>query len=600
MSNILKLKPTKWDLKDLIQNNKSKELEKHLESIDQKVKQFEDKKTTLTPEITVKEFLQLLTHSESISEDLSKVSGYAHLKYAEDTSSNDAGAVVTRMNIFATEVSNRLLFFDLWFKKELDEENANRLIEGVPEVYREYLKHERALSKFTLKESEEKIINILDVTGISALIKIYDRMTNGFEYEYIEQKGNKKIRKIFTNKEKLVSMVRSSKPSERIAAYKSLWATYKKNSGVLGEIYISRVLNWRNEYILLRKFPSPISVRNLHNDIDDKTVETLLNVCRSNASIFQKYFKEKAKMLKIKKLERYHLYAPLKSQNQKKIDYGTALKMVLDAYEDFDPQFRSSVKKLIEKKHIDSQIRNNKQGGAFCSTITPQIDPFVLLNYDGTTRDISTMAHEFGHAVHSMLASDKPISVQHPPLPLAETASVFGEMLLNDKLFYKVSKKENKILLAEQIDDFYATIMRQAFFTMFEISAHDNISKNNAMTIDELADLYLGNLKEQFSDSLKISDDFKYEWLYIPHIYHTPFYCYAYSFGNLLVMSLYQQYKEEGKNFIPKYLRILSAGGTKKPENLLMEEGIDITSETFWQKGFDLVSEKINSLKELE
>ncbi|MDQ4073136.1 MAG: oligoendopeptidase F, partial [Thermoproteota archaeon] len=298
MSSILNLKPSKWDLKDLIQDNKSKELQKHLEYIDEKVKQFEDKKSILSPEITVNEFLGLLTHSESISEDLSKVSGYAHLKYAEDTSSNEAGAFVTKMNLYATELSNRLLFFDLWFKKELDEENANRLIQGVPDVYREYLKHERALSKFTLKESEEKIINILDVTGISALIKIYDRMTNGFEYEYIEQKGKKKIRKIFTNKEKLVSMVRSSKPSERIAAYKSLWATYKKNSGVLGEIYINRVLNWRNEYIILRKFPSPISVRNLYNDIDDKTGETLLKVCKANSSIFQKYFNEKAKMIK--------------------------------------------------------------------------------------------------------------------------------------------------------------------------------------------------------------------------------------------------------------------------------------------------------------
>ena len=225
-----------------------------------------------------------------------------------------------------------------------------------------------------------------------------------------------------------------------------------------------------------------------------------------------------------------------------------------------------------------------------------KIDPFVLLNFDETLRDVSTMAHEFGHAIHSVLASDKPISVQHPPLPLAETASVFGEMLLNDKISNKVSNKEKKILLAEQIDDFYATIMRQAYFTIFEVSAHDSISKNNATTIDELSDLYLSNLKEQFGDSIKVTDDFKYEWLYIPHIYHSPFYCYAYSFGNLLVMSLYQQYKDEGKEFIPKYIRILSAGGTKKPENLLMDEGIDINNENFWQKGFDLVNEKITEL----
>ena len=198
------------------------------------------------------------------------------------------------------------------------------------------------------------------------------------------------------------------------------------------------------------------------------------------------------------------------------------------------------------------------------------------------------------------LSSDKPISVQHAPLPLAETASVFGEMLLNDKISNKVSDKERKILLAEQIDDFYATIMRQTYFTIFEISAHEMISKNNATTIDNLTNLYLSNLKEQFGDSIKVSEDFKYEWLYIPHIYHSPFYCYAYAFGNLLVMSLYQQYKNEGKDFIPKYIRILSAGGTKKPERLLMDEGIDISSESFWQKGFDLVNQKIIELNTLK
>ena len=596
----LRLKTGSWDLSELIENPKSDEISNFLMSIDQKVEQFENKRSVLKPDISSKDFLDLIKNAESISEKLSIIAGYAHLKYAENTSSNEASSLMTRMNIYASEISNKLLFFDLWFKKDLDDNNANRLITEAPTVYQEHLKHERSLSKYTLKESEEKIINILDTTGIEALIKIYDRMTNGFEYEYIEVKGKKKIKKIFTNKEKLVTLVRSSSPTERIAAYKSLWSTYKKNSGVLGEIYINRVLNWHNEYIILRKFPSPISVRNLYNNIDDKTVETLIEVCRANAGIFQRYFKEKAKMLKLKKLERYHLYAPLKIKKQEKINYNKAMETVLNAYEDFDPKFKQIVEKIVEEKHIDSEIRNNKQGGAFCSTISPKIDPFVLLNFDGTIRDISTMAHEFGHAIHSVLSSDKPISVQHAPLPLAETASVFGEMLLNDKISNKVSDKERKILLAEQIDDFYATIMRQTYFTIFEISAHEMISKNNATTIDNLTNLYLSNLKEQFGDSIKVSEDFKYEWLYIPHIYHSPFYCYAYAFGNLLVMSLYQQYKNEGKDFIPKYIRILSAGGTKKPERLLMDEGIDISSESFWQKGFDLVNQKIIELNTLK
>jgi len=600
MSKGLKVKTGIWDLSELLKDPIKSEFDKSLGDINAKVANFEEKKSSLGHDITTTDFMKLIKESEEIAESLSYVAGYAHLKYAEDTSSNDIGALVTKVNIFSSEISNKLLFFDLWFKKVLDKENADRLIRGSPDVYKDYLLHERSMSKYTLNESEEKIINILDVTGISALIKIYDRMTNGFEFEYIEERGTRKIRKTITNKEKLVSLVRSSKSSERVAAYRSLLSTYKKNSGVLGEIYINRILNWNNEYVLLRGFPTPISVRNLSNNISDETIRALLNVCRSNSKVFHQYFREKAKILKVKKLERYHLYAPLKTQNQKKITFGEALKMVLDAFDDFHPEFKTVVQDLVTKKHIHSKLQDNKQGGAFCSTISPKVDPFVLLNFDGTLRDISTMAHEFGHAIHSVLAADKPISVQHPSLPLAETASVFGEMILNDRLLDQVKKKDRKIMLAEQIDDFYATIMRQAYFTIFEISAHETIGKNSATNIDELSEIYMDNLREQFGNSIKISDDFKYEWLYIPHFYHSPFYCYAYSFGNLLVMSLYQQFKNEGKGFIPKYIRILSSGGSKKPEDLLLGEGIDISKEDFWQRGFNLVNDKINELNKIK
>src|SRR4029078_12296274 len=452
----LKMKTETCDLSELLKDPIKDEFNRSLSHINAKVANFEEKKSVLGKDISTNDFMNLIKNSEDIAESLSYVTGYAHLKYAEDTSSNDIGALVTKVNIFSSEVSNKLLFFDLWFKKVLDEQNADRLIKESPDVYKDYLHHERSMSKYTLNESEEKIINILDVTGISALIKIYDRMTNGFEFEYIEERGTRKIRKTITNKEKLVSLVRSSISSERVAAYKSLLSTYKKNSGVLGEIYINRILNWNNEYILLRGFPSPISVRNLANNISDETIMALLNVCRSNSKVFHQYFKEKAKILRVKKLERYHLYAPLKSQEQKKIAFGEALRMVLDAFGDFHPEFKAIVQDLVTKKHIHSKLQNNKQGGAFCSTISPKVAPFVLLNFDGTLRDISTMAHEFGHAIHSVLAADKPISVQHPSLPLAETASVFGEMILNDRLLDKVKKNDKKIMLAEQIDDFYA------------------------------------------------------------------------------------------------------------------------------------------------
>lgn len=589
-----------WKLDDLVKDPNGKEFQEFLESISTKVTQLENNRKNLNDNISSVEFENFLHSIEEISEKINVAGGYAHLSYAANTSSNEFAALVTKMGIFGSNVANRLLFFDLWFKKGVTEETAQRLIESISPVYREYLEHQRLLAKYTLTEPEEKIITTLEVTGTSALIKIYDRMTSGFEFVVKLKRGRRSISRAFDNKEKLLTLTRSTKAEEREAAYKSLLQVYKKNSGVLGEIYQNRVIEWRDEYITMRGFRSPISIRNIQNDLDDTTVETLLAVCRRNSKVFQDYFKQKAKMLGVRTLQRYHLYAPLsiKPSDQKRFTYGKATDAVLKTFEEFHPKFREFAEKVFNEQHVDSEIRKSKLGGAFCSSISPKMTPYVLLNFDGKSRDVSTMAHEFGHAIHSMTASDKPITVWDAPLPLAETASVFAEMLLNDKLSERITRIERRILLAEQIDDMYATIMRQAYFTLFEIDAHRAIAEQNA-TIDMVSEMYLNNLKEQFGNSVNVTRDFQWEWLYIPHFYHTPFYCYAYSFGNLLVVSLYHQFKSEGELFIPKYFNILSAGGSKKPEYLLKESGIDISKDEFWQQGFDLVAAKIEELKEM-
>lgn len=589
-----------WDLSDLVKDPNSSEFQGFIKSIEEKVILIENKRQYLSNDISTADFQNIFYLIEDISERISIAAGYAHLKYSEDTSSNDAASLLTKMDLLSSDIANRLLFFDLWFRKELDEKNAHRLIESMPPVYREYLRHKRLLAKYLLTEPEEKIISTLEVTGTNALVKIYDRMVNGFEYLMIVKKAQRIIKKKFSNKEKLLSFIRSTRSEERKAAYQSLLNVYKKNSGVLGEIYQNLVIQWRDENMSMRGFESPISVRNASNNLDDSTVQTLLKVCRKNSNIFQGYFREKAKMLGYRKLQRYDLYAPLslRTSDQKKFTYGDAVNTVLKTFGGFDPQFRELSERIFNERHVDSEIRKNKQGGAFCSTISPRRTPYVLLNFDSKSRDVSTMAHELGHAIHSIAASDKPITVSHAPLPLAETASVFAEILLNDKLFHSVGAREQRILLAEQIDDMYATIMRQAYFTLFEIDAHQNIAEKNA-PIDKVSELYLNNLNQQFGDSVNVSSDFQWEWTYIPHFYHSPFYCYAYSFGNLLVLSLYQQFKNEGSSFIPKYLNILSSGGSRKPEELLKESGMDISRDEFWQQGFDLLGDKIHELEKM-
>jgi oligoendopeptidase F len=581
-----------WDLSEIAKSSKSPEFQKKIKEIQIMSRKFEKIKSKLDPKMPSKQFMKILQELEGISEKMSLIGGYASLSYSANTQSDEATSLMTMMSKLGSDISNQILFFDLWWKNKIDDKNANRLIKDSGELS-EYLKHKRLVAKYSLSEPEEKIINTLDVTGISALVKLYDKITNAYKYKM--KVGTKT--KILT-REELTNFVRSSNPKVREDAYKTLLTKYNENKGVVGEIYQNIVLNWRHEGVDLRGYQSPISMRNIGNDVDDKTIESLLQVCRKNTSVFQKFFVQKAKMLKMKKLRRYDLYAPAASNiKEKNYPYDKSVRLVFDSLGKFSPQLEKFARQVFDEKHIDSSVRAGKRDGAFCSTLTPKITPFVLVNFTGKSRDVFTLAHELGHAVHSEAAQDRSILVQDAPLPLAETASTFSELLLYDNISNKISANEKKIMLSEKIDDLYATIMRQSFFTIFEKDAHEQIGQGT--TIEEISKTYLKNLKEQFGNSISISDDFDIEWSCIPHFYHTPFYCYAYSFGNLLALSLFQRYKKEGKGFAPDYIEILGAGGSKKPEDLLAEHDLDIRSPKFWQEGFDYIKTQVKELESL-
>ncbi len=581
-----------WDLSELAKDPKSPSFQKQIKELEEAAKKFEKIKTSLNPKISSKKFMTILHNVEDISEKMSKIGGYASLAYSANTQSDEATSLMTRMSKLGSEISNKVLFFDLWWKTQVDDKNAKRLIKDSGELS-EYLNHKRLVAKYALSEPEERIINTLDVTGISALVKLYDKITNAYEYQ---MKIGNKTKKM--TREEITNYIRSTNPKTRETAYKTILTKFYQNKGVTGEIYQNIVLNWKDEGIEIRGYKSPISMRNIGNDVDDKTIESLLLVCRKNSPIFQKFFLQKAKMLKMKKLRRYDLYAPAAANiKEKNYEYDKSVKLVFESLEKFSPKLRDFAKKVFDQDHIDSSIRAGKRDGAFCSTLTPKITPYVLVNFTGKTRDVFTLAHELGHAVHSQAAQGRSILVQDAPLPLAETASTFSELLLYDNISSKISDDEKKIMLSEKIDDLYATIMRQSFFTIFEVDAHKQIGTGT--TIEELSKTYLQNLKEQFGNSVDVSEDFGIEWNCIPHFYHSPFYCYAYSFGNLLALSLFQRYKKEGKEFVPSYISILAAGGSQKPERLLSEYGFDISSSKFWQEGFDYIDSQVKTLASL-
>lgn len=582
----------KWNLTELVKDPKSPAFQKQISDVEALAKKFEKIKLKLDPKMSSKKFMDILHEIEDISEKMSRIGGYASLSYSADTQSDEATSLMTRMSKLGSEISNKILFFDLWWKTQVDDKNAKRLIKDSGELS-EYLSHKRLFAKYALSEPEEKIINTLDVTGISALVKICDKMTSAYEYKMNVGGKTKKM-----TREEITNYIRNTNPKIRETAYKTILTKYTENKGVLGEIYQNIVLNWKDEGIEIRGYKSPISMRNIGNDIDDKTIESLLTVCRKNSPVFQKFFTQKAKMLKMKKLRRYDLYAPAASNiKEKNYQYDKSVNLVFESLKRFSPKLEEFAKKVFNEKHVDSSIRVGKRDGAFCSTLSPKITPYVLVNFTGKTRDVFTLAHELGHAIHSQTAQNRSILVQDAPLPLAETASTFSELLLYDNLSDKITDDEKKIMLSEKIDDLYATIMRQAFFTIFEVAAHEQIGKGT--TVDEISKTYLQNLKEQFGNSVVVSEDFAVEWSCIPHFYHTPFYCYAYSFGNLLALSLFQRYKKEGSDFVPSYIDILAAGGSKKPEKLLAEHGFDISSQKFWQEGFDYIESQVKALSAL-
>ena len=580
-----------WDLSELLPEPSEAIIADRLAELDKSVSEFEGFRDELAPDMSPGRVLELLERYDSLLSQLYVLGYYGSLWFAADTQSEPALAYRNRIEQVLTGVQNRMLFFTLWWK-QLDDESAVQLLplaEAAPD-YRHFLEDLRRFKPFTLDEATEQLVNLKDADGQDALLTIYSMLTNRLEFQ-LESDGETRT----LTRDELMSDVHSPNSEARAAAYKELYRVYEGERNVLGQIYMHRVRDWHNENVKVRGFASPIDVRNVANDVPDEAVTTLIDVVRENRGLFQRFFRLKAKWLGMEKLRRYDIYAPL-TESERKVDYAAAVGMVLETFADFDPHFARQAERVFRERHIDSENRKGKKGGAFCATVLPTQTPWVLINYTGRVRDVATLAHELGHAIHSMMAEEHPLLTQHPSLPLAETASVFSEMLLTDRL---LSEEKDPLvrreLLASAVDDIYATVLRQAYFVRFELAAHEAVQAG--CSAEHLGNLYWETLQEQFGDAVEIPEEFRHEWLTIPHIYHTPFYCYAYCFGQLLVLALYQRYKEQGAAFVPGYLKLLATGGSARPETMLTEVGVDITDADFWRGGFSVVDDMVTELE---
>ena len=581
---------TSWSLADLYTGFDDPRYEATFDEIRKGAEDFQAYREQLSPEISEDLFMSIITMYEHFYRLMTRLNGFAQLAFASDTQDQKAQAEVARVDQFQAEISNQTLFFNLWWKS-LDDENAERLLAATGD-YHYWLVTLRNFKDFTLSEPEEKVINIKDVTGVNALNMLYDSITNRYAFK-IEMDGEEKE----LTRGELTALVREPDPDIRAKAYQTLFDVYEGDAPILGQIYQTIVRDWRNENMNLRGFDSPISVRNLVNDIPDEIVETLLDVTRQNTEHFHRFFRLKAERIGMDKLRRYDIYAPVEKAD-KKYDFSDAAEIVMESFLEFEPRFADMAKQIFDRGHVDSEIRKGKMSGAFCATITPDLTPWVLLNYQGRPDDVATMAHELGHGIHSLMAQEHTAFTQHACLPLAETASTFGEMMLVDKLLaHETNEAVRRDLLFRQMDDAFATILRQNYFSMFEKTAHEMIAKG--AQVNDLAEAYIENLHDQFGDSVDIPEEFRWEWVMIPHFYGVPFYVYAYAFGQLLVLALYKQYQVEGDAFKPRYLQILEAGGSIAPVKLLQNAGIDVTTADFWQGGYDMIGDMVSALEKL-
>jgi oligoendopeptidase F len=537
------------------------------------------------------ELLTILWAYENLDREVSRLFSFASLNFSADSQNQTTQNYLAQFRQIVADAVNRTIFFKLWWK-QLEDKPAQLLMKNAG-PFSHWLNILRQERPYALTEAEERIINLKDVNGSQALLTLMSTITDRYEF-ILEVEGEEKK----LTEEELRAYFYDPEADLREAAYQEYLRVYRQDKIVLGQIYQYRVRDWYSEQINLRKYDSPIAVRNLANDLPNEVVDILLEVCRHNRSLFQRYFELKARWLGKDRLSRYDVLAPV-VEIDSKYTFQEAVELVLSSFTRFNPEVGELAERVFSEHHIDSEVRAGKRGGAFCSTVTPDLTPWILQSFRGKPQDVATMAHELGHAVHSMLAAHHPALTQHASLPLAETASTFGEMIIVDRLLSEDPDPQIQLdLQFKNMDRHYSTIMRQAYFAIFEREAHD--STKQGASIDDLSVLYGQNLSELFGDSVEIAEEFHLEWISIPHFYRYPFYVYAYAFGKLLVLSLYQQYLTESSAFIPRFLKILSAGGSDSPANILGKAGIDFSSTEFWQGGFDVIEETLVQLEELE
>ena len=580
-----------WDLSDLYNGADDPALGADLARIQKDAAAFESrfKGTIAGDDLTGTHLLDALRAYETLLTDQYKPEAYASLLYSTDTTDPKRGALLQKTREFGSAVASRLVFFDLEIGRIPDAVYEKTVADDRLQAYCHYLDHQRRLAAHNLSEPEEKILVETANARGRAFARLATEVNTRTRFSIQVDEGAPEEK----TQSEILSLLYDPSRETRRRAGASISQGLSANQHV-GTFIYNTLLHEKDVLDRLRGYDSPEQSRHLSNELDADIVDTVSDVCAANCGIVRDYYRLKARLLGLSELTHYDRYAPVTGE-ETPFPFARARDLVLDSFGEFSPRLADLAEPFFSRGWIDAALGDGKRGGAYCAGITPDHHPYVFMNYTQRPRDVMTLAHELGHGIHDVLAARNHLLDYHPVLPMAETASTFGEMLVFERLRAELSSPEEQLsLVCSKIEDTFATVFRQIAMYRFEQRAHRERRRDGELPAARLDELWQSHMQEVFGDSVILGDEHACWWLYIPHIVDVPFYVYAYAFGELLVMALYARYRDEGEAFVERYFDLLASGGSRSPQDLLSTLGFEIGDRDFWQGGCDLIRQSVD------
>jgi len=523
----------------------------------------------------------------AIEELAARAGNYAMLRFSVDTADPANGALLQRVEERGTAIQTRLLFFELEWAA-LDDNRAEALLGGQGlEFCRHHLRTQRRYRPHLLSEPEEKVLTEKSVTGRSAWGRLFAELTSAIT---VDLPGHEDPVELDVALSRLVSPQREERRAVAEGVTAALAPGLRTRAFILNTLLADKAVDDR-----LRSYPHWLAARNLSNEASDESVEALVQAVRGRYELPRRWYRLKTRLLGLDRLADYDRAAAVTGDDPE-MDWNEGRELVLDAFASFSPRLEREARRFFDERWIDAPVRPGKRGGAFCAYTVPSVHPYVMLNWTGRRRDVLILAHELGHGLHASLAAPRGILHQSTPLTLAETASVFGEEMVFARLLEQARSPESRLgLLAESIEGSIATVFRQVAMNRFEDAAHTARREEGELAPDRIDALWAESQAELFGDAVEVTEGYRSWWSYVPHFVNTPGYVYAYAYGQLLALSVYRRWRDEGEAFVPRYEAMLAAGGSMSPEELGQTVGIDLADPGFWDAGLELVEEQLTA-----